>query len=328
MGNSLAPVRVPTLILVVLVFMIGCCAVARKRWEPHESNTIVRLIVNSHYAGPVYIILDPLLGIDPPLESDGYHYRFDERGILRVRTEEQWGLGGKWVRAQSTDGTPLPFERGEWGSSKGSLPISVWVILESENDEKYYSDWLASLEEQLRSRGEVDLGWTPERRALYAAQKATADRSIPAVFPQSTGPDRPLPVFEVPAGYTGPIYLITDPFGGQLPEVRGDRVLFSFPANGVLRVKLTGEMSASRSWPLVYDATGAQLWLRPLAKSSGFDTLPIVSYLVCPSATEIPSYPDPQQTSLLEQLRALGEADLKWPEPDSGAIRPAATKPR
>ena len=271
--------------------------------------------VPNGFVGPVYLIWDPQCGLELSLTDRGILYPFDQRGILRIRGRHEWSMPNFTVMAFRQDGDQLYVRRKMIsGGHHQYLPTAVWIVSESPGEGFDYPGDLQRAQEQLLARGIEDLEWTPVRRILRAADSPDRTESDPpATLPLHAGSDRPVPRFLVPDGFRGAIFAITDPWSGRQPVRNGEWLDFSFPRNGVLRIALSEEDSSTRSWPLVFEESGSQLWLRPLRRSVGFDSLPIAAFLVCESPEDLRGYEEHFSRSLAEQLKALGVGDLEWP---------------
>ena len=234
-----------------------------------------------------------------------------------MKTDRAWAMPNMWITATQRNGEPLEVKNYYWSSGDDQyLPVSVWIVASDIMKAWDYPGQQNILRNEMASKGISDLTWDDARRALYAAEQTPKKLEFQHPFPSSPAdPDR-YPEIVVPVGFEGPVYIITDPLRGTLPELDHGIVRYHVPASGVLRVKLTEEMSRMRSWPLVFDAKRTQLWLRPLARSNGIDVLPITSFLVCRSEQDHPEFPEHFTETLLEQLAARGVTDLSWPEVD------------
>lgn len=267
---------------------------------------------------PLYLIHDPLLGSEIPMEDGWKVYRFDQSGVLRVRWFEEMRLPKYWLRARTDRGHELDASWSSYGGGPNSLSMSTWDINEfGERHFFEYPNWIKPEAEQLRLRGFTDLERTPAHQALISADPYFAPKEGSRVekdpLPRFASDSLPTPRFVVPDGYSGPIYLITDPLRGSPPRRQGDEEIYAFPDDGVLRVKLTEDQSRNPAWPLVFERSGGQLWLRAIRSSNaGFKHLPISAFLVCRTEEEVPNFEGRDTRTPYEQLLARGIPDLGW----------------
>jgi hypothetical protein len=267
---------------------------------------------------PLYLVHDPLLGSEIPLEDGWKVYRFDESGVLRVRWYEEMRLPNYWLRALTAGGHELEARKSGVASGGECLDVSSWAV--TEFGETFYHDypnWTKPLPEQLILRGFTGLERTPEDQTLISADPYFAPKEGSKVetypLPQFASDSPPTPRFVVPDGCSGPIYLITDPRRGSPPLRKGDEEIYAFPDDGILRVQLTEDQSRNRAWPLVFERSGGQLWLRTIRSSNaGFKHLPISAFLVCRTETDSPDFEGRGAKTPYEQLVSRGIRDLKW----------------
>jgi hypothetical protein len=287
-------------------------------WTQIQGSKALFLVPES-VQRPLYLIHDPLLGSEIPMEDGWKVYRFDDTGVLRVRWFEEMRLPNYWLRASTYQGQELEASKSAFESGgRQYLAISTWDLMEIGQSLFFeYPNWLEPLPVQLSLRGFRDLEVTPDHQVLITADPYFAPREGSRVdnapLPQFPSNSHPTPRFVVPDGYSGPIYLITDPRRGSPPRRQGDEDVYVFPEDGILRVQLTEDQSRNLAWPLVFERRGQKLWLRAIrSPNAGFKHLPISAFLVCRSETDSPNFQGRDIKTPYEHLVARGVPDLHW----------------